>query len=376
MKLAVLFHRLGPYHVARLCAAAACGRGALVAVELSGSGGEYEWAPVAADGFARVTVCPAGDSNALPRRELARRVGARLDAVKPDVVAVAGWGDRGMRAAAAWGRRHRVPTVLMSDSQHRDEKRVWWKEWVKRRYVAGFAAGFVAGTPHADYLTTLGMPRERVFLGYDVVDNDHFAHGADVARADARRLRAELGLPPRFFLTCARFVAKKNLATLLDAYAAYRTAAADPWHLVLVGDGELRPGLEARAARLGIEATLHLPGFKQYGELAAYYGLASAFVLPSVQDQWGLVVNEALAAGLAVLASDACGCVPDLLGEGEGFDPHNAAGLARRMLELARQPADIVEQRARVAAWGLDRFAGGLWNAAENAGKRNVSAET
>ena len=364
MKLAVLFHRLGPYHVARLQAAAACGRGDLVAVELSGSGGEYEWTPVAAAGFARATVCPAGDSNALPRRELARRVGATLDAVKPDALAVAGWGDRGMRAAARWGRRRRVPMVLMSDSQHRDEVRVWWKEWVKRRYVAHFAAGFVAGTPHADYLARLGVPRDRIFLGYDVVDNDHFACGADAARADAGAVRAKLGLPPKFFLTCARFVAKKNLATLLTAYAAYRTATADPWQLVLVGDGELRPSLEAQATRLGIADTLHLPGFKQYGELPAYYGLASAFVLPSVQDQWGLVVNEALAAGLPVLASDACGCVPDLLGVGAGFDPHDAAGLARRLAEITRPPADTAGQRAKVAGWGLGRFAAGLWEAA------------
>lgn len=365
MKLAVLFHRLGPYHVARLRAAAGRGRGELVTVELSGSGGEYAWSAVPADGFARVTVSPEGDSNNLGRRELTRRVWEVLDRVDPDVIAVAGWGDRGMRVAARWGHRRRVPMVLMSDSQHRDEVRVWWKEWLKRRLVARFTAGFVAGTPHADYLAMLGMPRERIWLGYDVVDNDHFARGAEAARADADAMRTKMRLPPRYFLTCARFVAKKNLAMLLDAYSVYRTTSGgDAWALVLVGDGELRPALEQQAARLGIMESVHLPGFKQYEELPAYYGLASAFVLPSIQDQWGLVVNEALAAGLPVLASEACGCVPDLLGAGVGFDPRDPAGLANRMVTITVEGSEASKLQARVANWGLDRFATCLWDAA------------
>ena len=69
-RLAVAFHRLGPYHVARLKAAAAAGRGAVVAVELSGHTREYAWAPVAADGFERRTAYPEGDSNDLPRAAL------------------------------------------------------------------------------------------------------------------------------------------------------------------------------------------------------------------------------------------------------------------------------------------------------------------
>ena len=370
MRLAVLFHRFGPYHVARLRAAAACGRAEIVAVELSGSGGLYEWSPVASDDVERVTVCPEGDLNSLPRSELRHRVCSTLDASRPDVLAVAGWGEPGMREAARWGRRRGVPMVLMSDSQHHDERRVWWKELWKRQYVAKFGAGFVAGSPHADYLVRLGMPRDRILDGFDVVDNDHFARGSDAARDDARRLRAELGLPDRYFLSCARFVPKKNLATLLDAYQIYREiAGSGAWDLVLLGDGPLRSQLEFQIERLKLVSHIYLPGFQQYDALPTYYGLASAFVLPSVQEQWGLVVNEALAAGLPVLVSRICGCVPDLLNGTPSavFDPSDPVGMANQMAAVASAPANENASRARAAPWGLGRFAAGLCEAASRA---------
>src|SRR5581483_400271 len=231
----------------------------------------------------------AGDTNDLPPAPLAALVEAALEAARPDVLAVAGWGDRGMLAATRWGLRRGVPMLVMSDSQYHDERRVWWKEAVKRQVVGCFRAALVAGTTHTDYLARLGMPRDRVFTGFDVVDNNHFAAGADEARADAGRLRAERGLPERYFLTSARFVPKKNLPTLIDAFARYRRrAGAGAWDLVVIGDGPLRPELEAQVRRLGVGDAAHLPGFKQYGDLPAYYGLASAFVLPSTMDQWGL----------------------------------------------------------------------------------------
>ena len=225
--------------------------------------------------------------------------------------------------------------------------------------------GFVAGSPHVNYLVRLGMPRVRINVGFDVVDNDHFARGSDAARADAGRLRSELGLPDCFFLTCTRFVPKKNLGTLLDAYRIYRRlAGADAWGLVLIGDGPLRPQLEAQIARLGLAGGVRLPGFRQYDELPTYYGLAAAFVLPSVQEQWGLVVNEALAAGLPVLASRTCGCVPDLLSDRPDavFDPRDVAGLAGRMATVAgpgERGCEQVESRAMGAGTVRGRAVGG-----------------
>ena len=82
--------------------------------------------------------------------------------------------------------------------------------------------------------------------------------GAQSVRADSPLWRRRLGLPARFFLAASRFIAKKNLIRLLDAYAAYRQrAGADPWHLVLLGDGALRSAVESRIARPDLRRPRH-----------------------------------------------------------------------------------------------------------------------
>ena len=227
----------------------------------------------------------------------------------------------------------------MSDSARHDEPRRRPREAAKRRVVRLFSSGVVAGDLHKEYACALGLPAATVFAGYDVVDNKHFDRGARAARRAAARWRGRLGLPARFFLASSRFIARKNLLRLLDAYARYRRrAGAGAWGLVLLGDGELRADLERRIARADLAGQVILPGFRQYDELPAYYGLAGAFVHAATSEQWGLVVNEAMASGLPVLVSERCGCAPDLVSEGVNgftFDPCDVDQLAGLMQRVA-----------------------------------------
>ena len=90
---------------------------------------------------------------------------------------------------------------------------------------------------------------------------------------------------------------------------------------------------------LDLDRSVRLPGFRQYDELPAYYGLAEAFVHASRTEQWGLVVNEAMASGLPVLVSRQCGCAPELVAHGTNgyqFDPNDQVALARCMAEITR----------------------------------------
>ncbi len=371
MHLTILFHRLGPYHLARLGSAAQ--QGDLTAVELSGRDSTYAWdVAETGAGLRRLTVMPDADVDEQPVAAYRARLESLLDESRAEVVAIAGWSAPWALAALAWCRRAGVPAVLMSDSSAEDAPRTPLKEAIKRRVVGLYQAALVAGTRHQDYVTSLGMPPDRVFLGYDVVDNDHFSAGADRARQDAVEVRRRLGLPERYFLASARFIPKKNLSRLLAAYARYRDDAGDQaWHLVLLGDGPLRAELEAEITRLGIAGHVLLPGFLQYRELPAYYGLAGAFVHASTVEQWGLVVNEAMAAGLPVLLSERCGCAPDLLQPGVNgytFDPCDTHALAQRMAQLAAAEGDrdamAAASRRIIGRWTPEVFADGLWRAA------------
>jgi len=272
--------------------------------------------------------------------------------------------------------------VVMSESSRRDEPRTWWKEAIKQRIVGLYSAALVGGERHMEYLVELGMPRERVFTGYDVVDNDYFGRRTSEIRNSKFEIRKKYGVPENYFLASARFIEKKNLPCLIMAYAEYRRRLeagdrrsdigpqAAPWDLVLLGDGPLKSDLCRLISDLRLQKHVHLPGFIQYEELPGYYALANAFVHASTTEQWGLVVNEAIASGLPVIVSNRCGCALELVnGNGFTFDPTNQHELAARLLEVAslsdQERKHLGDASYRVAAnFAPERFGEGLERAA------------
>ena len=371
--VALAFHRFGPYHRARLEAFRE--RFAQVqSLEFSAVDETYAWERVRFEEGMHAILFADADVDRKPSREVMQRVNQALDQLAPAVLAIPGWSHPAALGGLAWSLRNSRPAVLMSESTAGDEPRRLWREWIKRRVLRLFAAALVGGDPQAAYVRALGMPQEGIFPGYDAVDNAFFEQGAAMTEAEAERVRSELGLPPKYFLASSRLIAKKNLFRLLDAYSLYRRRAGlDYWPLVLLGDGELRPSIESHIAELDLLQDVRLPGFKQYGELPAYYGLAGAFVHASTTEQWGLVVNEAMASGLPVLVSERCGCARDLVKDGINgftFDPYDVDELAR----LMQQVTAMTEERRRamgrssqtiVADWGPERFADGLFQAVQ-----------
>ncbi len=303
------------------------------------------------------------------------KVGDALDRFKPDAVAIPGWASREALAVLSWCLRRCCPAILMSETQAMDEKRVWWKEAVKRQLVGLYSSALVGGHRHADYLLELGLKSDSIFFGYDAVDNAYFEQGAQLCRGASEEWRHRLQLPENYFLASARFIPKKNLSTLLSSYAAYRDAAgAAAWDLVLLGDGPMRKELEMLRNRLGLECAVHLPGFQQYPLLPCYYALARAFVHASSTEQWGLVVNEAMAAGLPVIVSDQCGCSADLVRSGENgfvFDSKNSDALVFQMMRLTQLEGSLKAMGMRsqelIADWSPTRFGEGLLQAANRA---------
>jgi glycosyltransferase involved in cell wall biosynthesis len=211
------------------------------------------------------------------------------------------------------------------------------------------------------------MPAEAIFCGYDVVGNEDY-HPNKI-----RQLTKPIA--KSYFLAINRFISKKNLPFLLDAYSVYRQSAYPlSWDLVICGDGELRPQLEQQIARLSLQDCVHLPGFLQQNELLPYFAHASCFIHASIQEQWGLVVNEAMAAGLPVLVSDRCGCFEDLVIEGVngfGFDPTNPQQLTDLMVKVSSGEIDLetMGQAAleHIQKFSPDTFAQGLMQAVEYA---------
>ena len=376
MHLAIFTRQIGHYHDARYrSAAAALDRVTVISTANQGGFAEFLARDTGAYDIVRLFEDRAGYDQAVANRRLGPAVDAALDKAAPDAVAISGWTNPESIAAIRWGRMRNVPLVMMSETQADDAARSWLRETIKSRIVSLCDSALVGGPTHAAYVEQLGIAADRVHLGYNAVDNAYFAAGAQAARRDAAASRAEHGLPKRYLLASARFIEKKNLAALVAAFAkAVRNSSSKTPDLVILGDGETKPAILAAASAGGVADRVHLPGFRGYDVLPAYYGLADAFVHVSTVEQWGLVVNEAMASAVPAIVSEPCGVSRTVVVDGiSGFvvdpDIDSIAKAFAMMFSMTPEARlQMGEQAAQaIMDWGPARFGSGMVSAIESA---------
>lgn len=372
--------RFGPYHVARIRATAGyfAKRGlGLVALEMFGAEDEYLWEQAGLDeDLEHVTLFSHLSAGKVSRIDLWRKTWKRLDYLRPQAVAINGYSSWDAWSLLAWCRAKGALPILMSDSKWDDAPRISVIETAKRRLVGLYGSALCAGTPHRAYLENLGMKPDQIFDGYDVIDNQFFIEQSDLIRQSPELYGKLPGLEASrpYFLASGRFLRRKNFLGLLRAYAVYKETCQnrgwDVWRLVLVGDGPERASLLSEIQNLGIQGDVILAGVQSYRTLPAYYALASAFIHPPLQDQWGLVVNEAMASGLPVLVSARAGCAADLVEEGTDgftFDPQDVSGLGHIMSRMSSGQVDLQKMgsaaRRKISDWGVEKFAQNMYRA-------------
>jgi glycosyltransferase involved in cell wall biosynthesis len=207
-----------------------------------------------------------------------------------------------------------------------------------------FAAVTYVGAANRAYFETFGVPADRLHFAPHAVDHEHFDPTNPAHQDAARQLRAELGLAPgrRVVLFAGKLIPRKQPAALLEAFLSTPRPDAT---LLFVGDGEMKPVLQARAVRNPAADVRFLP-FANQSEMPARYLLADLFVLPSRgnSETWGLAVNEAMHMGVPCLVSDLVGCQRDLVTDGEtgwvfraGDPTHLRAKLDEALAALDRE---------------------------------------
>jgi len=369
MKVLLALHRIGPYHHARIQSASAQLK--IHVLETRPQSQEYPWSFEPQGSYAVHQLSDQHQPEAdPPLPALDQQLAALLDCLQPQVVVSVGWADCSYQRLLLAAQIRRIPLVIVSDSRERDEPRSAVKEVLKRQLLLGYSAGLAAGFESRAYLEQLGFPPEAIFQPWDVVDNGLFAQAA----LQGAQQSTTVGSPEPHFLSVSRFVAKKNHAGLLVAYGRYQ-AEGGGWGLRLIGAGPFQADLEASIAVLPEPSRVQLHPFQQLPELAVSYAQASAFVLASSSDQWGLVVNEAMAAGLPCLVSSACGCAIDLIEHdrtGWCFDAASSGSLTALMHRSERQSpaaraAMVAAARKRLDAFSPDAFTSGLCKALERA---------
>jgi glycosyltransferase involved in cell wall biosynthesis len=230
--------------------------------------------------------------------------------------------------------------------------------WLLSRVDAFLAIG----TPQRAFAEHFGVPPERIFLTPYGVDNDFFAIGAAAHRAERTARLTGLGLDATapVVLYAAKLIERKRPGDLLDAYARLRDRGVQA-SLLVVGDGPLKASLNLRALALGLEGIRFL-GFQNQSEILAWYGISDVFALPSAEEAWGLVVNEAMCAGLPVIATRETGSSYDLVQPGvTGFT--YLAGDVRSLTDHLTTLCADRDLRQRMGRASLERIR--KWSFAE-----------
>jgi glycosyltransferase involved in cell wall biosynthesis len=240
--------------------------------------------------------------------------------------------------------------------------RGWWLRRVTRRA----SALITIGAANRLFWESYGAKPQQLFEARFAVDNDFYAQASEARKAESEVLREKLGLTNTVvFLFVGRLVKRKNVDLIIRAA---RQLNDDRIAVVIAGTGEEIASLKTLA---GDDPRVIFPGLIVPEELPLYYAMADVLVLPASQEPWGLVINEAMACGLAVIAHRHCGATVDLVGEDNGvaLETFSTDELARAMgliagnAELRRSMQK--RSREKIESWSIDCAAQGIIKAVE-----------
>ncbi len=257
---------------------------------------------------------------------------------RPDVIAMCGYHYFATLEVLAFARVHRIPSVLWSGSHlHSGFVKRAWANAYRHAVIRGFDAYLSYGTASKRQLVYYGAPADRIIVGCNTVDVHWFKVRADSLRGPT--LKASSSDTPTRLLYVGRLVAIKNVSALISAVGLLQQRGVR-LSLKIAGDGPERSSLEAQVRR----DTVHDVTFRRFvtgDDLVETYINADALILPSLNEPWGLVVNEAAACGIPSVVSTLCGAAEDLISEGETgitFDPTKPGDLERALYAVTLDP--------------------------------------
>lgn len=253
----------------------------------------------------------------------------------PDVIVSLGYAYFETFIGLLYAKLYRKKFVLWSGSTLQSStSRNAFTILIKKILFRNCDAFLAYGSAAAEYLIFHGAARDKIIVGCNTVDVTQYSTVWGATSEEARnKFKTENGLAKHNILYSGQLLARKNLLVLLKAF---KMLARSDWGLVVVGDGPMKDEHMEYYRANGI-ANVFFKGHQDLEQLTKYYIASDIFVLPSVREVWGLVINEAMASGLPVLCSRNAGAARDLVRDGVNgyvFDPKDAKTLRDKLILL------------------------------------------
>jgi glycosyltransferase involved in cell wall biosynthesis len=269
---------------------------------------------------------------------------AHLDRFGPDLV-IGGFSVGGLLASLYCLRRPETGLLGWATLSERSEaSRGFLRKLLRRYIVSRLDAVIVNGASGARYLVGLGMAPDRIIRIPQAVNIGAFRGTRTRPPECAHRL-----------LYVGQLIERKGLIQFIQALAQHATTESSQLEVWFAGDGPLRPAIESipPSANLHIRILGHVP----YDELPDVYRRCGILAFPTLSDEWGLVVNEAMAAGLPVLGSTYAQAVEELVQDGVNgwtFDPANPRGMGRAIKRAMATPTQALDAMRAAAMATVD----------------------
>jgi glycosyltransferase involved in cell wall biosynthesis len=233
----------------------------------------------------------------------------------------------------------------------------WWTNNIKRIVLKWIYSNvdfaFYVGTLNRQYYQEYGLQNQQLIFAPHAVDNDRFARKV---YNQSTALRSELNISKnsKIILFAGKLDVNKNAKLLLKAFLELDLVDT---HLIFVGSGVLMKEMKLMSIH---HSYVHFTSFKNQTEMPALYQAADLFCLPSLNDSWGLAINEAMAAGTAILVSDQAGAAIDLVQASNGrmFKSNDLSDLKEQLQKLMLNPAFLrtagIASQKVIKNWNMD----------------------
>lgn len=345
-------------------------------------GRAIQWDVPLLDGYAHEVLDQWGAplaANEIPTvwRPFSKGLAQKLRAGKFDALWIHGYNRASHWVAAATAKMLGIKVLMRDESTEISAERSAVKQIVKQVFFTSIDKvvdrWLTIGDLNAAYYRGFGIAPHKLIPVPYAVDNAYFQSKIAALSPQREVLRASLGLEPGrpIILFAAKLIDRKQPLPLLGAFAelVHDDDARKPY-LLYAGDGPQRGALEKTIALSGLGESVKVLGFKGQADLAALYDLCDIFVLPSEREAWGLVVNEAMNAGRAIVCSDRIGAAPDLVVPGLnghiypfGNDTALTAALRDCLVDPERLAAMGQASLDRINQWSFDQDLDGLCRA-------------